>query len=312
MAFNLTNWGKRGRGFGRGSPPPRGSLEYIAVGDKWMREPPRSQSGLSFSPYEIGFTELDATERWANAIDRSVKQARRIHGDKILSRDDEARWDKFAAGWRTFAADMNMPGNFNMMLESNKRDFDGRVAELRKFRDEFAKKGMSIVPVPYMGELLELLRAIPKRLTAAEMQGKLLAGAKCGEKMLDANMVWYKWVTSSEHRALSRAIDDAKAAAEIYGRSRSSGATYSPGDPAYDEFLRRLTKIWIEAAGLYGFREVEKTAKAELKDELPRRTNDVLWLLALGGVSYLGAKWIFRSRHDVVVGVPDAYQEVEE
>jgi hypothetical protein len=306
MAFNLTSWGKKGRGFGRGSPPPRGSLEYIAVGDKWMREP-HSQAGFSFNPYEIGFTELDAANRWANAIDRSVKQARRVHGDKILSRDDESRWDKFMTGWRTFAADMNLPGGFNMMLAANKTNFDGRVTELRTLRDDFSKKGMSLVPVPYMGELLELLRTMPKRLTAGEMQGKLLAGAKCGEKMLDENMVWYKWLASSEHRPLSRAIEDAKVAADIYGRSRSSGATYSPGDPAYDEFLRRLTKIWIEAAGLYGFREVEKTAKAALKDALPSRTNEVLWLLALGGVSYLGAKWLFSTRQLPVVGVPDAY-----
>jgi hypothetical protein len=41
MAFNLTSWSKRGRDFGRGEPPPRGSIEYAGVGDMWLPEPPR-------------------------------------------------------------------------------------------------------------------------------------------------------------------------------------------------------------------------------------------------------------------------------
>lgn len=41
MAFNLTSWSRRGRDFARGDPPPRGSIEYVGVGDMWMPEPPR-------------------------------------------------------------------------------------------------------------------------------------------------------------------------------------------------------------------------------------------------------------------------------
>lgn len=41
MAFNITSWSRRGRDFARGAPPPRGSIEYVAVGDMWMPEPPR-------------------------------------------------------------------------------------------------------------------------------------------------------------------------------------------------------------------------------------------------------------------------------
>ena len=41
MAFNITSWGSKGRNFGRGAPPPRGSIEYVAVGDMWQAEPPR-------------------------------------------------------------------------------------------------------------------------------------------------------------------------------------------------------------------------------------------------------------------------------
>lgn len=43
MAFNITTWSKRGRDFGRGDPPPRGSLEYVAVGDMWQPLPSKPQ-----------------------------------------------------------------------------------------------------------------------------------------------------------------------------------------------------------------------------------------------------------------------------
>jgi hypothetical protein len=39
MAFNITSWSQKGRDFGRGSPPPRGSIEYVGVGDMWQPDP---------------------------------------------------------------------------------------------------------------------------------------------------------------------------------------------------------------------------------------------------------------------------------
>lgn len=32
MAFDITSWRRRGRNFGRGTPPPPGSVEYAGVG----------------------------------------------------------------------------------------------------------------------------------------------------------------------------------------------------------------------------------------------------------------------------------------
>jgi hypothetical protein len=40
MAFNITTWSRKGRDYGRGSPPPRGSIEYAGVGDMFMPRPP--------------------------------------------------------------------------------------------------------------------------------------------------------------------------------------------------------------------------------------------------------------------------------
>jgi hypothetical protein len=309
MAFNLSSWCRRGRDYGRGSPPPRGSIEWVAVGDMFYPEPP---SASGFQVYEISYSELDAAKRWVDGVDRSVLTARRLHGDSVLSAADQRSWDDFMSKWRPFYGDMVLPGHFNATLKSNKRAFDDLLSESRRLYERFTKKGMAPVPVPYAGELLVVLRTTPKKITASEMRSRLEAGARCGEKMLDANMAWSDWLLSKDHRALRAAVEDARRAADIYSRSRLSGATYSPGDPAYDEFLRRLSKIWVEAAGLAGVREATATARAELKDDarnLPRDAAGLtLWLLAAAGAAYLGVAWLAspRAPQTIIVGVPDA------
>jgi len=278
----------------------------------------RARSSSGFQVYEIAFSDLDAAQNYVDAVDRSVKQARRVHGDKILSRDDERAWDTFVSRWRPFAADMRLvPGSPSMMLKENKRTFDGLVKDARELAQRFAAKGMDVVPVPYAGELLLLLRTMPKKLTASQMRGKLLAGVKCGERMLDENTTWFDWVASRDHKPLQASVKAAQEAADIYGRSRTSRATYPPGEPAYDEFLRRLTRIWIEAAGLYGIVQAQHTAKAEFKDDLRKRgsfaATSVVGLLAVAGVAYLGTKWISgSSKKEIKVAVPDAYPQPDE
>lgn len=306
------------RDFSRGAPPPPGSIEYLAVGDMFYPDIAarrmRGKMGIDLNVYEISFTDLDAAQNFVASVDRGVKQARQLHGDKILSRDDERAWDNLIARWRPFAADMRLvPGSPSMMLKENKRTFDQLVGEARRLALSYEAKGMSQVPVPYAGELLVLLRTMPKSLTAAEMKAKLLAGAKCGERMLDQNTVWYEWVTSRDHLPLKSVVTEAVAAADIYGRSRASRAKYKPGDPAYDEFLRRLSRIWIEAAGLYGIRSTQATTKAELKDDVRKMPGSagayVLGLLAIAGVGYLGVSWITKPRQAPAVGVPDAFPQ---
>jgi hypothetical protein len=334
MSFNITSWSKRDRDFGRGTPPPRGSIEYAGVGDMWEPEP--SSTGASatatlLSPayaawrawltwddwnvWKISWSELDASERWVRAIDRSVRQARTVHGDKILSARDETDWQGFMRRWIPFVGDMKLPGHFNAMLSSNRRVFDDLMNESKRLADRFAKKGMALVPVPYANELLFVMRKVPRKITSGGMAKVLEIGVACGEKMLDENMPWYAWLASSDHRGLRRAIDDAEKAKKIYERSRASKKTFSPGDPAYDEFLRRLTRIWIEAAGLAGIREVQGTARATLADDVrrfPREAGtNLLWALGIAGAAYLGVDWLLH-RKKPTVAVPDAFQAGEE
>ena len=126
------------RGFARGAPPPPGSFEYLAVGDMWdpevaarkhgHKETPASSSG--FQVYEISFTDLDAAQNYVEAVDRAVRQARRVHGNTILSRDDELAWEKFFAKWKVFAFDMRPPGSSRQSVDDTRYE----QADLRRPR----------------------------------------------------------------------------------------------------------------------------------------------------------------------------------
>jgi len=318
------------RSFARGAPPPPGSFEYLMVADHWYPDVHARKygkeassetgagAGVGADKDSISYTDLDAAENYVAAVDRSVRQARQVHGETLLQAADEEKWDGFLKRWRPFAKDLHGITHYpSMLVAENKRMFDALVKEAHDLHDDFARKGMSEVPVPYAGELLMILRSMPKRLTAAQMRAKLEAGARCGDRLLDENTTWWSWVSTQDHLPLKRAVKDARTAAYLYGRSRLSDASYGPGDPVYDEFLRRLTKIWIEAAGLYGIRATKSTARAELKDDLPKMprlaAEYALGLLAAAGVAYLGSKWLFRDHdHDrPAVAVPDAYPQGE-
>ena len=74
MGFNIPLFKTMGRSWGRGSPPPRGSIEWAGVADMWEPEPPRSSSG--FQVFEIGFTELDAADRWMKRLYENIRYGR--------------------------------------------------------------------------------------------------------------------------------------------------------------------------------------------------------------------------------------------
>src|SRR5271157_2373132 len=105
MGFNVTRFKKMGRDWARGEPPPHGSIEYVGVGDMFMEEPPRparpaSKSG--FQAFEIGFTELDAADRWMKRLEENIRYARQVHGDRILSQSDVNEWDSLMTRWVPF------------------------------------------------------------------------------------------------------------------------------------------------------------------------------------------------------------------
>jgi hypothetical protein len=265
--------------------------------------------------FKIGFTDLDAADRWLSNIAESMRYTRQLHDSKILTATDVTEWDDFFVNrWSPFRQKLQhplkSPGYIQMMLSENKQEFDNLLKQARILHDKFVSKGMVPVAVPYMGELVVLLRTMPKSLTATEMRTKLEAGIVCGNKMLDENTAWWQWRKRSDTKGLSRAIANAKTAASIFTKT-SSNERFDVGSPVYDEFLRRLTAIYIEAAGVYGIVETRQSAVAEgldkARDATRASTDHLLWLLAAVGVSYLGIRWITRDKPtEIRVGVPDA------
>ena len=319
MAFNITRFKRMGRDWARGTPPPRGSIEYVGVGDMFMEEPPKPISRSGFQVFEIGFTELDAADRWMKRLEDNIRYARQVHGDRILQQADVDEWNALMSRWAPFrerlTSAIRSPAWIQMWMKDNKTELDSLLNQSKRMHDRFAAKGMPMVPVPYMGELVLMLRKMPKQMQTPDMRAKLEAGIKCGDKMLDQDTAWWQWRKRKDAHGLASAIEDAKAASELFARSRTS-EIYEPGSPVYDEFLRRLTKIYIEAAGLYGIVETKRTAVAEAADKAreggKKATDHLLWLLVSAGVGYLGLRWISRPKPaQITVRVPDMHPPIE-
>ena len=308
MGFNVTRFRKMGLDWSRGDPPPRGSIEYVGVGDMFMEEP-AMRPQITKDP-TITFSDLDAADRWVTRLWENIKYARKVHGDRILSKSDVDEWEAFVRRWNPFRDSFDKHAE-RLWEPANKKILNGLLDESYRLHDRFVFKGMPMVPVPYMGELVMLLRQMPKVMRTSDMRSKLEASIKCGNRLLDQDTAWWQWRKRSDSQGLSSAIEDARSASRLFARSKNA-ETYEPGSPVYDEFLRRLTKIYLEAAGLYGIVETKKTAAAEAMDKAvdggKRESSHLLWLLVSAGVGYLGLRWISRPKPaQITVRVPDAH-----
>jgi hypothetical protein len=227
--------------------------------------------------------------------------------------------------------------------EENKRVLEALVAESKRLSDRFARKGMTVVPVPHAADLVLMLREMPLRLTPPEMARRLETAARWGEEIASHSKTTGEWVQraglyaagaamlgpagvlaahylpsswSRDRAGLEAASRDAREAARYLSKSTDASVPYTRGDPVYDEFLRKVTRVYVEAAGLYGVQETLRAATAEAVDAGARQADrggrGVMLLLALAGVSYLGVRWLESSRRrPVVMRVPDAVPREE-
>jgi hypothetical protein len=348
MGFSLLRWKKSGRDWSRREPPPRGSVEYCKA-PKVFQPPPSTSSGKI---WEITATELDAANRWVTTLARSVDYARQVHGDSVLSAQDALDFVDFHKRWKKLTSKVTTWSIIERSRESNKAVFEALLAESNRLRDRFSKTGMVLIPAPHMTDLVLLLRRLPPKLSPRDMAARLETVAKWGRSMLNESRTTGEWVQkigmyaagatllgpagmlfahhmptswAGDQKGLVKAIDDAQHAAKILARSASAGVSYERGSPVYDELVRRATKVYIEAAGLFGVIETQASAMAEAVDAggkpLERGGDTLLWLLVLAGASYLGGRWI-ESRARVPepegsepesegdVAVPDPRDEV--
>jgi len=330
MGLSVLSWKQGGRDWARGAPPPPGSIEYCGVGGEAFY-------GVG-SVWVVSATEVEAGNRWNETLARSVDYARRVHGDRVLSAQDAHDFTDYYKRWRKFADKVSTWSLLQRAREENKLVLEKLVAESKRLSDRFAGKGMAVIPVPHAADLVLMLREMPLRLTPAEMARKLETAAKWGEEVASHSRTTGEWVQraglyaagaallgpagllaahylpsswSKDRSGLEAACRDAREAARYLLKSTDSAATYTRGDPVYDEFLRKATKVYVEAAGLYGIQETLRAATAEAVDagarQVDRGGHAVALLLALAGVSYLGVRWLESSRErPIVMRVPDA------
>ena len=199
-------------------------------------------------------------------------------------------------------------GSLALMSTENKRELDRLLHEAWGLYQEFRRLGMSQVAVPYMGDLVVLLRTLPAELTLPEMVARLRAAAQVGERLLDQNTAWWQWRKRDDTRGLRRAADDASKLAddlESVAKTHPGAGTRDRGAPIYAKVVRTVAKVYVEAAGLYGIEETARTARAEAWDDARRIPGKFAsttgWLLALAGVGYLGIRWLTKDKTVVVV-----------
>jgi len=292
-----------------------------------------------FKLYEISSTDFDAAKRWMANIAENVKYHRKVHGDKILTTEDEELWGDLWRRWLLFGNKLKelasnkglmnkviaatIPAlhlsrlfavhalNIGMMSEDNKREFDALLHTAQSLQKRFELLGMGQVPVPYMGELVLMIRQMPAQLTLQDMVTRLRSTAKVGSRLLDENTAWWQWKVRPESAGLRSATAAAeKLADELAAVSRlPEGQGLRERDtPVYQRFMRTMSLVYIEAAKLYGIEETKTTARAELHEaglNAPKNaTKMALWILFVAGVGYLGIRLLARNKQIVIVEAP--------
>lgn len=326
---------------------------------------------------KISNSDWDAAKKWVANLAENVAYTRKVHGQKILNNEEMVRWTAFWKRWLIFAnkldvvkknmqandslaikaLEITMPGlwisrllgstllgTMALMSEENKRELDKLLHEAWLLYSRFRLLGMSQVAVPYMGDLVVILRGLPKNPKLTEMAQSLQAAAKTGTRLIDENTAWWEWKVRPETKPLRVAIEEAKQLAadilsitastdpnaglpamaegrkklvEILSKNANIVLGLTPGQALKQLFSRAVGKIYIEAAGLYGIQETKATAKAEFADEVRKMPGKAAaslgWVLAAVGVGYLGVKFLTRDKTTIIVQDPNlAYHHDEE
>jgi hypothetical protein len=293
-----------------------------------------------FYLYEISHSDWNAATRWMANLAENVAYTRKVHGEKVLPSSEALRFNDLWRRWLLFGnkietvkrqledeslaskiLSVTVPGlwasrllyatakgSLALMSADNKRELDRLLKEAWELYKRFRLMGLSQVAIPYMGDLIVILRTLPPEMTLSDMATRLRDGAKVGERLIDTNTAWWQWRKRDETKGVRRAIDDAKKLAgeiEIVARTPPGQGLRDQDTPIYRQFLRTLAKIYIEAAGLYGVEETKRTAKAEFKDDVaktPERFGySILGLLAAMGVGYVSLRWLTTPRNTFVV-----------
>jgi len=253
--------------------------------------------------FEITAVEITAAKEWVNTIARSVEYSRAIHGDKYLKPTDVARFKEFLGRWKAFTDKVGTWSVIDRTLKANKVLLDGLLSEANQIDSHFRQKGMVTIPVPYQLEIVQVARSLPKCVTPKQADDLLDKMVTYGKKILSANTHWYEvirqmiganifapTVRDESRYGLQAAITSATALLLMlrFGRQPPFPKQMCLDDPNYEDWRKKLFKIYIEASGMYGIQEVEERATAEAVDKATSITIDITTIAVLGAAILVG------------------------
>jgi hypothetical protein len=336
--------GKSKKNFAIQGHPPAGSYEYdfirglpITRAPELPRRAKKSEAEAVYdslgSVMSVSDNDFEAACRWMTNL---AEQVTAKSSKKFLDEQDLAAWSDFWKRWLLFGAKVktdNTPASLKppatnpmavsttlplsymarklssgMMSETTKEEYDRLMHEAFGLYRSFRVKGLVRVAIPYMGDIVVMLKTLPSALTLRQMVMRLREAAKAGDRLLDENTPWWLWKAAGTTGGLRRAISAALDLADKFENTAKLKGQRDPrekGSFAYDLFLQAIIKIPIEAAALY---QVEETIKS-IKDgpvvvgEKPTRNTkaDLVTLGMFGVLGYFGWKWWTRPQTRMIV-----------
>jgi hypothetical protein len=196
-----------------------------------------------------------------------------------------------------------------VMREETKREYDDLLREAFGLYTSFRLKGLGQVAIPYMSDIVVMLKTLPGYLTLKEMVVRLREAARAADRLLDENTVWWQWKTRGDTGGLRRAIGAALDLADKFEKTskiKGQEGGREKGSFAYDLFLAALTKMPIEAAALYQIEESIKAIQEKTTlpngQEQPRNPKADLMTLGIFGVlGYISYKWWTKPQTKIIV-----------
>ena len=318
MAYDLFR-GHSPKNFAIRGHPPLHSHEYVMAGGGYYAPPSRpwrpraapSTSGASPTQapepaaYEVSSTDWDATQRWMSNLAENVRAVRRELGNKILTADEV---EKFADLWRRWLVLSSKVGSAPAaapMQPAVKREWEALLAEGWQLYERYRLLGLNRVAPPYLGELAIILRTLPAEESLVGMSSRLLDAARVSERLLDRDAVWWRWrQIPANPRPLAQFVRTARTlAAQIaeVARTAPGEGPRDQGSPVYARVIALLSAMYAAASALYGGEERRPEQRQEEPIGRPRGLS-VGWLVACGGIGYLGMKWLMGGKKEDVAG----------
>jgi hypothetical protein len=171
--------------------------------------------------------------------------------------------------------------------------------------------GFNRVAPPYVGELAVVAATLPAEDTLVGLSARLLDAARAGSRLLDQSTPWWSWCNPAGAAPLVAAIAEARGLAGVItevARTVPGEGPRDRGTPIFGRVASVLAAVYSAASTLYEGKRPksegeERSVGVSEPMEAPRaKGSGLFWLVALGGIGYLGTKWLASGKKKYVAG----------